>query len=157
MRLLRKGVPMQVILMKRVEKLGDTGDIVDVANGYARNYLLPRGLATLVSPSKIQEAQVRKKKEATKREEERKDLQTLAKELSSQELTLRIKATEEGRLFGSISPALIAKELSDRGYTIEETAIALEENIKECGTYTVSLNFQHGVKAQIKLAVVKEE
>lgn len=148
---------MQVILMKKVENLGDIGDIVNVANGYARNYLLPRGLAALVSPAKIQEAQIRTKKEAAKREKERKDLQVLAKELSGQEFTLMAKATEEGRLFGSIGPALIAQELSKKGYPIEESAVTLQENIKECGTYTIPLDFQPGVTAQIKLFIVKEE
>lgn len=148
---------MQVILMKDVEKLGSIGDIVNVANGYARNYLLPRGLATVVTQAKVQEAQIRKKKEEARRETERKELQTLARQLSGKELTLRVKATEEGKLFGSISPALIAQELSKEGYPVGESAVALEENIKECGAHTVTLDLKHGITAQIRLSVVKEE
>ncbi len=148
---------MQVILMQDIPKLGHIGDIVEVANGYARNYLLPRGMATTVNPAKIQEAQVRKKKEEARIEKERKDFQTLARELSQLELTISAKATNEGKLFGSISPSIIAQELSKRGYQVEESTVTLEENIKECGTYTVPLNFQHGVTAQVKLSVVKEE
>ncbi|MDI6759760.1 MAG: 50S ribosomal protein L9 [Candidatus Brocadiaceae bacterium] len=148
---------MQVILMRDVEKLGSVGDVVDVTNGYARNYLLPRGLVALVSPAKVQEAQIRKKKEDVKRETEKKDLQSMAQGLSGQEFTLRAKATDEGKLFGSISPGVITQELSRKGYTVEESAVALEENIKECGTYTVHLKFPHGVTAQIKLSVTKEE
>ena len=148
---------MQVILMKNVEKLGSVGDIVNVSNGYARNYLLPRGLVAMVSPARVQEAQIRKKKEETRVEKERKDFHTLAQGLSGQEFTLKAKATDEGKLFGSISPSVITQELSKKGYTVEESAVALEENIKECGTYTVLLNFQPGVTAQIKLSVVKEE
>lgn len=148
---------MQVILMKDVEKLGGVGDVVDVANGYARNYLLPRGLVALVSPAKVQEAQIRKKKEEGRRETEKKDLQSMAQALAGQEFTLKAKATDEGKLFGSISPGVITQELSRKGYTVEESAVALEENIKECGTYTVQLKFPHGVTAQIKLSVTKEE
>ena len=148
---------MQVILMKDVEKLGSVGDVVDVTNGYARNYLLPRGLVALVSPAKVQEAQIRKKKEEGRRETEKKDLQSMAQGLAGQEFTLKAKATDEGKLFGSISPGVITQELSRKGYTVEESAVALEENIKECGTYTVQLKFPHGVTAQIKLSVTKEE
>jgi len=148
---------MQVILMKDVEKLGGVGDVVDVTNGYARNYLLPRGLVALVSPAKVQEAQIRKKKGEGRRETERKDLQSLAQGLSGQEFTLRAKATDEGKLFGSISPGVVTQELLRKGYTVEESAVILEENIKECGTYTVQLKFPHGVTAQIKLSVTKEE
>lgn len=148
---------MQVILMRDVEKLGSVGDVVDVTNGYARNYLLPRGLVALVSPGKVQEAQIRKKKEEVRRETERKDLQSMAQGLSGQEFTLRAKATDEGKLFGSISPGVVTQELSRKGYTVEESAVTLEENIKECGTYTVQLKFPHGVTAQIKLSVTKEE
>jgi large subunit ribosomal protein L9 len=148
---------MQVILMKDVEKLGNIGDIVDVANGYARNYLLPRGLAAAMTQAKVQEAQIRKKKEEARRETERKELQTLAKQLSGKELTLGVKATEEGKLFGSIGPALIAQELSKEGYPVGESAVTLEENIKECGSYTLTLDLKHGITAQIKLSVVKEE
>lgn len=148
---------MQVILMKNIEKLGTIGDIVNVANGYARNYLLPMGLATLVNPGKIQEAQTRKKKEETRRAKEREDLQALATELSGKEFTLIVKATKEGKLFGSISPALITQELSKKGYSVEESAVTLEENIKECGTYPILLNLKHGVTAKINLSVLKEE
>ncbi|MBI5125398.1 MAG: 50S ribosomal protein L9 [Planctomycetes bacterium] len=148
---------MQVILMKDVEKLGSVGDVVDVTNGYARNYLLPRGLVALVSPGKVQEAQIRKKKEEGRRETEKKDLQSIAQGLSGQEFTLKAKATDEGKLFGSISPGVVTQELLRKGYTIEESAVTLEENIKECGTYTVQLKFPHGVTAQIKLSVIKEE
>lgn len=155
--MLRKGTAMQVILMKDVEKLGRIGDIVNVSDGYARNYLLPRGLVATVSPARIQEAQIRRKKEELRIENERKDLQRIAKELSGQEFTIKAKATEEGKLFGSISPGVIVQELSKKGYTVEESVVALEENIKDCGTYTIQLNFKHGVTAQIKLSVVKEE
>ncbi|OHB91123.1 MAG: 50S ribosomal protein L9 [Planctomycetes bacterium RIFCSPHIGHO2_12_FULL_52_36] len=148
---------MQVILMKDVEKLGSVGDVVDVTNGYARNYLLPRGLVALVSPAKVQEAQIRKKKEEGRRETEKKDLQSMAQGLAGQEFTLKAKATDEGKLFGSISPGVVTQELLRKGYTVEESAVALEENIKECGTYTVQLKFPHGVTAQIKLSVTKEE
>ncbi|HHT9119637.1 MAG TPA: 50S ribosomal protein L9 [Candidatus Hypogeohydataceae bacterium YC41] len=148
---------MQVILMKNIDKLGDIGAIVNVADGYARNYLLPRGFAAAVTQAKIQEAQIRKKKEEVVMSQEIKDFQTLAKEISGKEFIVKIKATEEGKLFGSISPAVISQELSKQGYSVEESAVALEENIKECGTYTIRINLKHGVTAQIKLSVVKEE
>ena len=100
---------------------------------------------------------IRKKKEEGRRETEKKDLQSMAQGLAGQEFTLKAKATDEAKLFGSISPGVVTQELLRKGYTVEESAVALEENIKECGTYTVQLKFPHGVTAQIKLSVTKEE
>lgn len=148
---------MKILLRKNVEKLGGMGDTVTVADGYARNYLFPKGLATTVTPANAKEVETRKRKESLDAKLAKDGLSKLAQELSGFEFSIAVKTNEEGRLFGSITPANIVEELGRRGYSVEETAIALEEHIKECGTYDVPLDLYPGIKTQIKLFVVKEE
>lgn len=148
---------MNVLLRRNVEKLGMAGDIVAVADGYARNFLFPKGLATTVTPANIKEVEIRKKKEALREKLAREGLSKLAGELSGFEFSIAVKANEEGRLFGSVTPATIAEELARRGYPVEEGYVRLDEHIKECGAYDVTLDLYPGIKTQIKLYVVREE
>ncbi len=148
---------MKVLLRRNVDKLGRTGDIVTVADGYARNFLLPRGLATTVTPANIKAVEARKRKEALEEKSTREGLSKLAEELSGFEFSIAVKANEEGRLFGSVSPADVARELARRGYSVEEDSVRLEEHIKECGTYDVTLDLYPGINTKVKLFVVREE
>lgn len=148
---------MQVLLRKEVAKLGKIGDVVDVADGYARNYLLPNGLAARATPGAAREIEVLKRKEEARRRQELEGLKKLAEELSGMELSLAANATEEGRLFGSIGPPQISEELRRRGYPVEDKAVSLEEHIKECGAYEVTIVLYPGVKSKVKLSVVREE
>lgn len=148
---------MEVLLRKDVKKLGAAGDIVKVADGYARNFLFPKGLATTVTPANIREVEIRKKKEAIKEKLAREGLSKLAGELSGFEFSIAVKANEEGRLFGSVTPATIAEELTRRGYPVEEGYVCLEEHIKECGSYDIVLDLYPGINTKVKLFVVREE
>lgn len=148
---------MKVILRKNIEKLGKTGDVVAVADGYARNFLFPKGLATTVTAANIKDVEIRKKKEILKEKLAREGQSKLAGELSGFEFSIAAKANEEGRLFGSVSPADIAGELTRRGYPVDENYIRLEDHIKDCGTYDVTLDLYPGIKTQVKLFVVREE
>ncbi len=148
---------MKVLLRKNVEKLGSMGDIVTVADGHARNFLFPKGLAATVTPANAREVEIRKRKEALKQKLAKEGLSKLAKELSGFEFSIAAKANEEGRLFGSVAPANIAGELTRRGYSVDENSVCLKEHIKECGTYDVTLDLYPGVKTQVKLFVVREE
>ncbi|MFQ5957579.1 MAG: 50S ribosomal protein L9 [Candidatus Brocadiales bacterium] len=148
---------MKVLLRKNVDKLGAIGDVVAVADGYARNFLFPKGLATTVTPANAKEVEIRKKKEAVKEKLAREGLSKLAGELSGFEFSIAVKANEEGRLFGSVTPANIAKELTRRGYPVDEHYVRLAEHIKDCGTYDVPLDLYPGIKTQVKLFVVREE
>ncbi|MEE9558081.1 MAG: 50S ribosomal protein L9 [Candidatus Brocadiales bacterium] len=148
---------MKVLLRKNIEKLGSMGDVVAVADGYARNFLFPKGFATTATSANAKEVEIRKRKEALNTKLAKDGLGKLAKELAGFEFSIAAKAHEEGRLFGSVTPAGIAEELVRRGYSVEEDFVRLEEHIKECGTYDVTLDLYPGIKTQVKLFVVKEE
>ncbi|MBI4906541.1 MAG: 50S ribosomal protein L9 [Acidobacteria bacterium] len=148
---------MEVILREDVEKLGTRGDVVKVAAGYARNYLLPKKLAVAATESnkKIieQERQAHLRKEA-KLSSEAADL---AKMMSGITVTIRQKAGEQDQLFGSVTAQDIADGLAKQGYTIERKKIQLAEPIKQIGAYQVPVKLHRDVTADITVNVEKEE
>ena len=148
---------MDVILREDVEKLGTRGQLVKVAPGYARNFLLPNKMAVAATESnkKIveQERQAHLRREA-KVEGEAKDL---GKMLGSVSITISQKAGENDQLFGSVTSKDIAEALEKQGYTIERRKIALEEPIKTLGEFKVPIRLHREVTAEITVHVVKEE
>lgn len=145
---------MDVILLKDVEQLGEKGQVVTVSDGYVRNYLLPRRMAEVASPGRI--AEVRKLQEA---EEARKAREVerageLAELLGKTVLTIEAQAGEEGKLFGSVTSADIAKEIyRARDFKVDKKKIKLEEPIKEVGDYMVEIEIQPGLLASTKVIV----
>ena len=103
---------MKILLKKDIQKLGKTGDVVDVANGYARNYLLPKKLATAVTRGNIEQIKFQRIKNEEKQKEETKNLQVLADKISNVSCTITVKTNEEGKLFGSVTANHIAEALS---------------------------------------------
>lgn len=147
---------MQVLLKKNVEKLGEIGDIVDVKNGYARNFLLPRGYAVTVSESNLQMVErekVRNKEVMAKHTEE---LKQLADRLTEASVTIPSKANEEGHLFGSVGAQQIADALASDGYQVSPRMIQLEEPIKEVGVYEIPIQLNADLAASCKVWVVGE-
>jgi len=148
---------MDVILREDVEKLGTRGQLIKVANGYARNFLLPKRLAVAATESnkKIveQERQAHLRKEA-KVEAEAGDL---AKLMAAVVVTIKQKAGENGQLFGSVTSKDIAESLETQGYNIERRKIALDEPIKSLGEFKVPLRLHREVTVEIAVNVVKEE
>jgi large subunit ribosomal protein L9 len=148
---------MDVILREDVEKLGTRGQLVKVAPGYARNFLLPKRLAVAATESnkKIveQERQAYLRKEAKVAAE----ATDLAKLMEAVVVTISQKAGENGQLFGSVTAKDIADALEAQGYTIERRKIALEEPIKSLGEYKVPLRLHREVTVEIAVNVVKEE
>ncbi|GAB4311031.1 MAG: 50S ribosomal protein L9 [Candidatus Sumerlaeia bacterium] len=147
---------MKVILYDDVEKLGHAGDVVDVKPGYARNYLIPRGLAHVATSAQIKHFEQYRKHLAKKRLQEKDSAQIVAAQL--QELTLRfaLKAGEQDRLFGSVTTADIADKLREQGFKIDKKAIMLEENIKRLGMYSAHVRLHPDVTAVVKVLVEKE-
>jgi len=147
---------MDVILKEDVDKLGSRGDLVKVANGYARNFLLPKQLAVAATDSnkKIieQERQAHLRKEAKLATE----AGELGKLLSSVSITISQKAGENDQLFGSVTSKDIAEALEKQGYTIERRKIVLDEPIKSLGEFKIPLRLHRDVSAEITLNVVKE-
>ncbi len=147
---------MQIILQEDVDKLGTRGQVVEVAEGYARNFLLPRKLAIAATPGNLKRLEkirsVLDKRTATEREGAQKQADVLA----AASVTLARKAGENDQLFGSVTSADIAEALATRGYQVDKRKIELREPIKLIGEYQVTAKLHHGVTATIKVVVERE-
>ncbi len=148
---------MKIILLENVEKLGQKGDILEVAPGYARNYLIPRKLAMEVTPGNLKTIEMQQKALKKKLEKERLTYQELIKQLNQVTLTFVRKSSEKDVIFGSVSAADIQEELNRLGYNIDRKKILLDEPIKRLGTFSVPIKVYHEDRAEIKVVVVKEE
>ena len=148
---------MKVILLQDVENLGKKGDIKNVANGYARNFLFPRKLAKLATKEAIEELEKQKELEAKKAEEELKKIQELVSQVDGLEFDLIVKADENGKLYGSINEIEISKILKSKGFEIKKKQIKIPQPIKELGEFPVTILFDHGLEAEIKLIVMEEK
>jgi len=147
---------MKILLKKDIQKLGKTGEVVDVANGYARNYLLPKKFATTVTRGNIEQFKFQRIKNEEKQKEETKNLQVLADEISNVSCTITVKTNKEGKLFGSVTANHIAEALSEKGYQIDENMVILETPIKKCDLYNVTVMLHPEVKAQCRVWIVSE-
>lgn len=148
---------MQVVLLKDVKRMGKTGDVRNVADGYARNYLIPRGLATPATAGAVREAKEQAAAQAKHAAREQAQAQSLAGELSGVMLTFKARAGETGHLYGSITTADIADELEKKsGKAVDRRKIALEEPIRDLGTYEVPVKLGGDVSATIKVTVEQE-
>jgi len=147
---------MKILLKKDIQKLGKTGDVVDVANGYARNYLLPKEFATTVTRENIEQIKFQGIKNEEKQKEETKNLQVLADEISKVSCTITVKTNKEGKLFGSVTANHIAEALFEKGYQIDENMVILETPIKKCDLYNVTVMLHPEVKAQCRVWIVSE-
>lgn len=148
---------MELLLKKNVDKLGRIGDVVKVRQGYARNYLLPRGLATTVSPANLKQIEKEKIKMELQLKEERERLQGVLEKISTASCTIRAKANEEGRLFGSITPVLVADALAKEGYPVDKEMIQIDTPIKVCGEFEVTIALNLELQTKCKVSVVREE
>ena len=147
---------MKVILRSDVERLGSAGDVVSVAAGYARNFLLPRGFAVAATDGNVQLIEIEKKRLAKDQVRLKEEAAALAKELEQVSLTISKQAGEEDKLFGSVTNMEIAEALAKENHEIDKRKIILEEPIKALGIYTVPVKLHTEVTANVKLWVVKE-
>jgi len=148
---------MEVILKEDVPKLGSIGDVVKVKPGYARNFLLPRGLAILADRRNLKALEHEKRVAAEKREREQRKADQLAKQLAAVTLSIRAKAGEEGKLFGSVTNLDIEKALQDKGFNLDRRRIRLDEPIKQIGDYNVEIHLPLGVIAKVSVGVIGDE
>ena len=146
---------MQVILTKDVEKIGRRGEIVDVSRGYVRNFLTPRGLAEVATPSKMEEAR-RSMEEAEEREQRLADRsEEIAATLNKTVITIEARTGEDERLFGSVTAGNIAESIQKaRDLRIDRRRVILEEPIKSLGTHQVTVQVYGDVQANVKVIVV---
>jgi large subunit ribosomal protein L9 len=148
---------MEVILREEVPHLGTTGDIVKVKPGYARNYLLPRGLAVAADRRNVKELEHLKRVSAEKRDRERRAAETLAQKLTALRLSIKARAGEEGKLFGSVTNQDIEKALEAAGHPIDRRRIRLAEPIKTLGEHMIPVHLGTGVDAHLTVIVAPEE
>lgn len=148
---------MKVILLKDIEKLGKKYEVKEVADGYARNFLIRRGLAKPATEKLIKWAEEQRKLAIKKAQEQLKKVQKLASQLDGQEIEFVVKVGKQGELFESINQMKIVKKLKEMGFDIKKTQVELEKPIKEMGEFPVKINLDQGLEAEIRVIVVSEE
>ncbi len=149
---------MKVILIKTVSNLGVSGDIKEVSDGYARNFLIPQGLVKIANEATIKELEKVKAKKAKKEVNKSKQYKEIAKKIDNLKMIIKAKAEDKKKtLFAAIRAEDIAKELKKRGYNIESKFIKLEEPIKKLGYYDIGLDFGEDVTAKIGLTIERED
>jgi len=146
----------KLILIKDHPELGAEGDLVEVADGYARNYLLPRSIALPATEHHIRMYRLAKEKQQRQQEKEIRRAEELGRRLSATSCTIAAAAGDEDRLFGSVSAADIAAALTQEGISLDRHQIKLEEPIKKLGIYSVPVKVADGVECEVKVWVVKE-
>lgn len=147
---------MKILLCEDVKDLGWLGDIVEVATGYARNYLIPQGLAKKATKDNIRALAQEKSKRSEARIHERNRLERAAAAVEGAEAVLAAKANEQGHLFGSVGAPEIAGNLREQGFEVADEVVVLDENIKEIGTSQVVLKFGDDLTATVNVVVVTE-
>ena len=148
---------MKVLLKEEVKSLGVIGSVVNVAAGYARNYLIPQNLAAEASTKNIKQFEHEKKIILERAKKIQTDAQNLAGQLTGLSVVIEAQAGDEDKLFGSVTSMDIAEALSKQGVTVDKRKIQIEEPIKRLGTYTVSVKLYPEVTASISVEVKKAE
>jgi len=147
---------MEIILRQAVENLGKTGDVVNVKPGYARNYLLPHGLAYEATPGNLKRIQQERDRLEAAENDRRSTAQGLAEKLEQVSLTFSARVGEEGKLFGSVTATDIAQQLEAQGFHVEKRQIDLHEPIKALGVYRVPVRLHADVKPEVRVWVIKQ-
>ena len=147
---------MEIILRQGVENLGKPGDVVKVKAGYARNYLLPHGLAYEATPGNLKRIQQERERLEAAENDRRTTAQGFAEQLEQVSLTFSARVGDEGKLFGSVTAADIAQQLEAQGFHVEKRQIDLHEPIKALGVYRVPVRLHADVKPEVRVWVIKQ-
>jgi large subunit ribosomal protein L9 len=148
---------MEIILRERVEKLGTKGDVVNVSDGYARNFLLPKKLAVLATPANMKQIEQEKAAAVRREAKEKQEVEALAHQLSQVSIQVSRKVGENEVLYGSVTSMNIAELLEAKGFTVDRRKIDLQEALKSLGQHDVPIKLHREVTAFIKVEVIKEE
>jgi large subunit ribosomal protein L9 len=147
---------MKVILRKDQEKLGQVGAVVDVKDGYARNFLIPKGIAYPASEGSMRALAEEKKQAERRSAKELKASEKLATELEKLSVTIKMKVGEDEKLFGSVTSQMIAEAVQEKGFNLDKRIIELPEPIKALGIYNVDVKLHQNVTGKVKVWVVRE-
>lgn len=143
---------MKVILLSDVKGSGKKGDVVEVSDGYGKNFLVKKGLAKIATASNVHEAEQKKAAQAFHRAEEVKETKALAESLNGKSVTVKIKVSENGKVFGSVTSLHVAEALAQMGYDIDKKKIKMEA-LKNLGSCPAEIRFMEGVSAKITVVV----
>jgi large subunit ribosomal protein L9 len=146
---------MQLVLVEDVPNLGRQGDVVEVKAGYGRNYLLPRGLATVPTKHNLRLLERYKQRVQQAREARIADLKVLAEQIARTTVTIEANANEEGHLYGSVGPQEVVTALKSKNLLVEPDMVRMEGPIKEIALYEVKLNLGHDIESAVKVLVVR--
>jgi large subunit ribosomal protein L9 len=146
---------MKVILKSDVESLGKAGEVVNVRDGYARNFLIPQDLAAEATTKNVRVLEHQKRLIADKLRKEKLEFEALATRINEASITIPVQVGEEGKLFGSVTNKDIAEALAKEGIEVDKRKIKLDDPIKEVGSFTVPIALHHDVTAHLKLYVVQ--
>ena len=147
---------MKIILRQDYQKLGKIGDVIDVKDGFARNFLIPRNIGYQATAGNMRSLDEEKKQHALREGKEKVRAQKLAVELEKASITLKMKVGEDEKLFGSVTSQMIADALSEKGFTIDKRIIETDEQIKALGIYSVGVRLHPEVETKLKVWVVRE-
>jgi large subunit ribosomal protein L9 len=148
---------MKVILNKDVKGQGKKGDIVNVNDGYARNFLLPKGYAQEADANALNSVVIKKQAEAYHKEQEKQEALAAKKALDGITVNLKLKCGESGKIFGSVTNAQISDKLQDMGYTVDKKKIVLKEALKSAGNYPVIIKLYPDISAKINVVIESEK
>ncbi len=148
---------MKVILKENLDNLGQRGAVVIVKDGYARNYLLPKGLAMRYTPGAVKVLEQERRMYETRQLREKEEAAALAEKMQAVELTVLKRAGDQDVLYGSVTPTDVADLLREKGFTVDKRKILLHEPIKKLGEYEIPVRLHHEVAPKVRLRVIKEE
>ncbi len=148
---------MLVILLKDVDKIGKKFEVKEVKDGYARNFLIPQGLAKQATKEAITWLETQKETEEKKAEESLKKIQDVASAIDDQEVVIQVQVGGEDQLFESVTSQKISDKLKELGFDIKKSQIELSQPIKETGEFPVKIKFEHNLEAEIRVIVSKAE
>lgn len=144
---------MKIILLQDVVGLGDQGDIVTVKNGYGRNYLIPRQLGVMATPSAVKAQNEELRQKSRKLAKRREEQLALIAQLENAEVVVTARVGEENRIFGTVTPTQVASELGKQGFQLDRRVIEMDEEIRHIGVYTATVRFNSELSAKVKVRV----
>ncbi len=144
---------MQIILNKDVDTLGKAGEIITVKDGFARNYLIPQGMATIATKKNIEATQKNIEVQARKDAKTRSNLEALAERLNKLTLKFELQAGEDEKLFGSVTNSMISEAIAEKGFTVDRKEIEMEDAIKSVGNHFVNVKLGNGFSGRVKIKV----
>ncbi len=147
---------MKIILLKDVDKLGEKGELHEVADGYGRNYLIPQRMARLATPGALRQFEEEQRQQARRRAAAREDAVELKKQLEDMQFVFTAKVGEDNRIFGTVTTQQIAVELASRGFSIDRRNVELDEDIRHVGSYMARVQVHPDVEAKLDIRVMPE-